>query len=846
MLKIAITLSCVLSLFAGEATSPAFAASLPQGSAQDYQRAEELPGRFRHLVYGHDVEETWLEDGQLVYSKSTALGQTEFFLVNPKAAGWIEPKILFNADKLAEVLGVRAAGQQVIRVEQQDSNTLLLLLTEAKSCLKFTLKGQELSEVSLDAITPFDLPAFQTDHPSGRGRAGGGSGILFRNQLDQEVELFWLESSTKKRSYGKVAAGASKWMSTYSGHAWRVTTADGKTVASFRAEAKEGVARIGTAAEMNLIKPERPDRETRIASKTKTKRAKIYVDDHNLWMRAPDGGEPTALTTNGTAENSYRNNTTWAPDGSAFVGLQTEGAQDHTVSFVESSPQDQLQPTLHQFQYLKPGDDIAHPRPRLFLKNKKGGFDQVEIDEPLFANPWSLTRLSWSADSRKFRFLYNQRGHQVLRWVEVDAKTGKARALIEESSPTFVDYAGKTYLHVVEDRGEAIWMSERSGWNHLYVVDLESGKVKRALTEGEWVVRKVEDFNQDRDELLLQVMGIHPAQDPYHLHWAVVNLKSGKLTKLTEGDGTHQLTWSPDGEYFLDRYSRVDMPTVTELRRRDGRLVAELGSGRIDKLVEAGWIPPQRFVAKGRDGKTEIWGLIYRPTNFDSNKSYPVIENIYAGPHSAFVPKNFRVFRKSQALAELGFMVVHIDGMGTNWRSKAFHDVAWKNLGDAGFPDRIAWMRALAATEPAMDLSRVGIYGGSAGGQSAMRALIAHHDFYSAAVADCGCHDNRMDKIWWNELWMGWPVDDSYAQASNVDQAHRMQGDLMLVVGEVDRNVDPASTMQVVNALIKADKDFDLLVVPGGGHGIAESPYGTRRRRDFFVRKLLHVEPRWK
>ena len=236
--------------------------------------------------------------------------------------------------------------------------------------------------------------------------------------------------------------------------------------------------------------------------------------------------------------------------------------------------------------------------------------------------------------------------------------------------------------------------------------------------------------------------------------------------------------------------------------------------------------------------------MIYRPSNHDPSESYPVVEQIYAGPHGAHVPKSFRAWRKPQFLAELGFIVVQIDGMGTNWRSKAFHDVAWKNLGDAGFPDRIAWLRAAAAEDPSMDLSRVGIYGGSAGGQNALRGLLMHPEFYKVGVADCGCHDNRMDKIWWNELWMSWPIGPHYEEQSNVTQAHRLEGKLLLIVGEVDTNVDPASTMQVVDALIKADKDFDLLVMPGVGHGAAGTPYGTRRQRDFFIRHLLQVEPR--
>ena len=262
-------------------------------------------------------------------------------------------------------------------------------------------------------------------------------------------------------------------------------------------------------------------------------------------------------------------------------------------------------------------------------------------------------------------------------------------------------------------------------------------------------------------------------------------------------------------------------------------------------MRKTGWQPPEPFVAKGRDGSTDIHGVIYRPTTFDPGRKYPIVEAIYAGPHGQHVPKSFAEFRGQQALAELGFIVVQIDGMGTNWRSKAFHDVCWQDLGDAGFPDRVAWLRAAATAYPYMDIQRVGIYGGSAGGQNAMRALIAHPDVYSVAVADCGCHDNRMDKIWWNEAWMGWPVSkEAHDRSSNVAQAHRMQGHLLLTVGELDRNVDPASTMQVVDALIKADKDFELIVFPGAGHGAGGSAYGQRRRNDFFVRHLLHAEPR--
>jgi dipeptidyl aminopeptidase/acylaminoacyl peptidase len=287
----------------------------------------------------------------------------------------------------------------------------------------------------------------------------------------------------------------------------------------------------------------------------------------------------------------------------------------------------------------------------------------------------------------------------------------------------------------------------------------------------------------------------------------------------------------------------VDTAPVAELRRAsDSTLVLEIDRGDITELVKTGWKAPEVFVAKGRDGQTDIWGVIYRPATFDPRKKYPVIENIYAGPHGSFVPKSFSAFSQMQAQAELGFIVVQIDGMGTSNRSKAFHDVAWQDLGDAGFPDRILWHKAVAAKYPSYDITRVGIYGTSAGGQSSLGGLLFHPEFYKVAVSAVGCHDNRMDKIWWNEQWMGWPIGPQYEASSNVVHANKLQGKVLLVVGELDTNVDPSSTMQVVNALVKANKTFDLLVIPGAGHGPGGA-YGERKRYDFFVQHLLGVAP---
>ncbi|HWY86194.1 MAG TPA: prolyl oligopeptidase family serine peptidase [Gemmataceae bacterium] len=562
--------------------------------------------------------------------------------------------------------------------------------------------------------------------------------------------------------------------------------------------------------------------------------------DHNLLLQEKATGQEFVLTKEGTEEDSY-GSVYWAPDSLRLVAVRTQKGDQRKVFLVESSPADQIYPKLHTLTYNKPGDKQPIAKPHLFLVD---GFKEVPVADDLFKNPWNITRWHWDPAGKEFTFLFNERGHQALRLVGIDGETGQARAIIDETSTTFVDYNGKFFLEELSATGELIWMSQRDGWNHLYLIDQKSGTVKNQITRGPWLVRKVDRVDAEKRQIWFQAGGIPADQDPYHVHYCRINFDGTGLVTLTKGDGTHTISYAPGGRFFIDTYSRVDLAPVTELRRADdGSLVVPLEKGDMSALVKAGWQVPERFVAKGRDGVTDIYGVIYRPSNFDPAKKYPVIEAIYAGPQGSFVPKEFRPFYRPQEMAELGFILVQIDGMGTSNRSKAFHDVCWKNLGDAGFPDRILWIKAAAGKYPYMDIKRVGIYGGSAGGQNALRALLAHGDFYYVAVADCGCHDNRIDKIWWNELWMSYPIGPHYQEQSNVTNAHKLTGKLLLTVGELDRNVDPVSTMQVVNALIKAGKDFDLLVVPGANHGIGESPYASRRRKDFFVRHLLGVTP---
>lgn len=565
------------------------------------------------------------------------------------------------------------------------------------------------------------------------------------------------------------------------------------------------------------------------------------VRDHKLYLRTSASGEEIVLGEEGKAGDAYEaGRVWWSPDSTRLVAMRTVPAQERKIFIVESSPKDQVQPKLKTLDYLKPGDRIARRRIVLFdVPARK----RIEVKDDLFANPWTIDDVRWAADSSRFTFMYNQRGHQALRVVAVDAKSGAASAVIDETSKTFICYSGKFFCRWIGEE-EIVWMSERDGWNHLYLYDAKSGRVKNAITKGEWVVQKVVHLDVEKRQVWFMAGGVRPDQDPYYSHFCRVNLDGSGMTVLTEGDGTHKVLWEPGRANFVDTYSRVDLPPITETRRaEDGKLIGKPEQkDESAALAARGGRWPIRFSAKGRDGQTDIYGIILLPSQFNENKKYPVVEHIYAGPQGFFVPKSFRPRHdRMQDLADRGMIVVQIDGMGTSGRSKAFHDVCYKNLRDGGFPDRILWMKAAAKQVPQMDLTRVGIYGGSAGGQNALAALLWHGDFYKVAVADCGCHDNRMDKVWWNEQWMGYPVDKAYEESSNVVNAAKLRNDakLLLIVGELDTNVDPASTMQVAAALQKANKRYELLTVVGEGHGAAETPYAARRRTEFLVRELV-------
>ena len=570
-------------------------------------------------------------------------------------------------------------------------------------------------------------------------------------------------------------------------------------------------------------------------------KTRIFCRDNNLWTTQGDETKP--LTTNGDSTYYYSAWGSFSADGRYFATVRIKPAPKHYVYYVESSPANQLQPLLHKQEYAKPGDSLNYRVP-VVVEVATGRV--VEPSTELFSRQYYVSAPRWDADGKHLTFEYNERGHKTFRVLELSAETGQVRTLIEEKNDKYVNYNRQQRIDF-EDGRHILWTSERDGRNHIYLYDRQKGRLVRQVTKGEYYLRGIQHVDEKQGVVYFSACGMNKDEDPYLIHYYKIGLDGKHLTCLTPEPGNHSVTYSSDMAYLIDTYSTVTTPPVTVLRSgKDGSVLRTLETADISRLEATGWKAPEVFVAKGRDGKTDMWGLIQRPSNFDPTKKYPIIEYIYSGPGDQYVPKTFTPWLYFlQNLAELGFIVVQVDGMTTSFRTRAFEEVCYKNLKDAGLPDRIAWIKAAAKKYPYMDIDRVGIYGCSAGGQNAMAAVLWHGDFYKAAYAACGCHDNRMDKIWWNEQWMSYPIDSSYVECSNVENAWRLERPLMLVVGEKDDNVDPASTMQVVNALEKAGKDFELVVITGAQHTMGES-YGDHKRYDFFVRHLQGaVPPKW-
>lgn len=565
-----------------------------------------------------------------------------------------------------------------------------------------------------------------------------------------------------------------------------------------------------------------------------------FIKNDNVYVREVATGKEKQLSQDGTLSNYYSSYIQWSPDSKSVVSCRIRPVEKRYVYYVESSPADQAQPKLHKQEYAKPGDELRFKVPCIF--EVESGRRLIPSTE-LFSHQYELSGPMWNADSKAITFEYNERGHKVYLVLEMSAVDGSVRTLIEEKEEKYVNYP-RIYRNYLGDGKRIIWSSERDNYNHLYLYDRATGKPLNQITKGEWYVRGVQHVDEANEVIYFSANGMKKGEDPYLIHYYKINFDGSNLVELTPEEGMHQCWYSSDYKYLVDVYSKVDQAPIAVLRdAKNGKIRMQLDKADISALLANDWKAPEVFSAKGRDGKTDMWGVIYRPSNFDPSKKYPVIEYIYSGSGDQYVPKTFSSYNWwMTSLAELGFIVVQVDGMTTSFRSKEFEEVCYKNLKDAGLPDHIAWIKAAAQKYPYMDIDRVGIFGCSAGGQESTGAVLFHPEFYKAAYSACGCHDNRMDKIWWNELWMGYPVDESYSACSNVDNAHLLSRPLMLVVGELDDNVDPASTMQVANALIKANKDFELVVIPGAHHTMGED-FGEHKRYDFFVRHLMGVTP---
>jgi dipeptidyl-peptidase-4 len=584
-----------------------------------------------------------------------------------------------------------------------------------------------------------------------------------------------------------------------------------------------------------------------------------YVEDHNLYVRNLSTGAVAKLTEDGIRGWDYATPLPslrllveqgtedvrqpaavfWSPDSSKLITYRIDSRNAGRFTSLQFVPPDQLRPKAFSYVYPLPGEVLAKAEPILFhiQSGKRVEVKTEAIELPFQEGP----EFEWFPDGKSVHYDNDDRGFKTKEFRVIDPDTGEQRVWLREHSDQYVD-PGETFFHWVPASREILASSERSGWNHLYLYHGETGQLENQVTEGPWVVQRIEHVDEKNRRIFFRANGREKGEDPYQTHLYSVGFDGKGLTPLSPENANHSVSVSPDGAYFVDNYSRPDLPGKSVLRRtQDGSEVRVLEEPDAGQLLATGWKFPEPFQGKAADGSTDLYGLIWRPSTFDAAKKYPIIEQVYTGPQGFFVPKTFAATFRLQAMAELGFIVVMVDGRGTIGRSRAFHWFSYRNLGGA-FEDHVAMIKQMAARYPYMDATRVGIYGTSAGGYGAAHAMLVFPDFYRVGVSISGDHDPRLDKAWWNEAYQGYPVADDYAAQSNVTMADKLQGHLLLEHGDIDDNVHPVETMRFADALIKANKNFDMLFVPNMYHGEANA-YLARRRWDYFVQYLLGVIP---
>jgi dipeptidyl-peptidase-4 len=595
----------------------------------------------------------------------------------------------------------------------------------------------------------------------------------------------------------------------------------------------------------------------------------VFIRDWNLWVRETATGKETPLTSDGIKDFGYATDNAgwaksdrpivvWSPDSKKIATFQQDQRNVGEMYLVSTEVG---HPQLQTWKYPLPGDDIVSMLRRVVIDVDAAKV--VALKMPLDQHRSSLcdnlacrggdwNDVQWAPDSSSVAFVSTSRDHRKTVLRVADPATGGVREVLEETVTTFFESGnGRVNWRYLPASNEVIWFSERENWGRLYLYDLQSGTLKRPITAGDGNVTQLLHVDEKERVLLVQAVGREPGRDPYFTHLYRVGLDGGPATLLTPENANHEIVLSTSGKYFVDNYSKPDAPPVSVLRDADGKLILELERADISRLLATGWKPPQPITVKARDGATDLYGLMYRPTRLVPGRKYPIINHIYPGPQTGSVGNRaFSVARgDAQALAELGFVVVEIDGMGTPWRSKKFHEAYYGDMADNTLPDQVAGMRELARRYPWIDITRVGIYGHSGGGYAAAAAMFHYPDFFKVGISESGNHDNRVYEDDWAEKWTGL-LDKhadgftNYDSQANQNFAQNLKGKLLLAHGTMDNNVPPNNTLLVVDALIKANKDFDLLMIPNAAHGYGSAAnYMTRRRWDYFVRNLLGMEP---
>jgi dipeptidyl aminopeptidase/acylaminoacyl peptidase len=594
----------------------------------------------------------------------------------------------------------------------------------------------------------------------------------------------------------------------------------------------------------------------------------VFIRDFNLWVRELPSGPERQLTHDGVTDFGYATDNAgwthsdrpivlWSPDSRKVATYQQDQRGVGEMYLVETRVG---HPVLHAWKYPLPGDDTVTTIQRVVIDVDSGRVVRLRMPpdqhrstlcDHIACRGGDLSDVQWSPDGTHLAIVSTSRDHRHEQLRVADAATGEVRDVLDESVATFFESgAGRINWQYLPASGEAIWFSERDNWGQLYLYDLQTGRLKNAITSGEGDVTQVLYVDQSNRTVYFLAVGREKGRDPYFAHLYRVGFDGSHLTLLTPENATHDVSFSPSGRYFVDSYSRPDVPPVAAVRDPSGKVVTTLEMGDISGLSATGWKPPIPFTVKARDGTTDLYGLMYRPTKFDSARTYPIVNHIYPGPQSGSVGTRSFVSARgdAQALAELGFIVIELDGMGTPLRSKKFHEAYYGDMGDNTLPDQVAAMKELAQRYRWIDLTRAGIYGHSGGGFAAADAMFRYPDFFKVGISEAGNHDNREYEDDWGEKWQGLLVRNAdgttnYDSQANQSIAKNLKGHLLLAHGLMDDNVPPYNTLLVEHELMKANKDFDLILFTDRGHGFGADPYMIRRRWDYFVRYLLGAEP---